>query len=184
MQPTEPQWFYSSLAQVSAGLVGFLGAFLLVRLSAYIAEWRTARTALLRLQREWSAAQRELKDCPPANAAAARMREADAWDDLRQADDERRGAHFPAELVGTLGILGLLLIVGALVPLLALPGPSTGEQVAYLVPVAALVVVAGAVMIAAAWRTYVAWRDTALWPPVAARIDEERAREEVWAGQD
>ena len=35
----QPQWFYSSLARVTAAIVGFVGGFLLVRLLEVMRDW-------------------------------------------------------------------------------------------------------------------------------------------------
>lgn len=177
---SDPQWFYSSLAQVSAGLVGLLGGFLLVRLSSYIAEWRDRRTTLLRLEREWRAATAAtLRRQATGDAARreAREREEDAWYSLRVAADERETARFPGELVVTLAVLAALLGAGVVAPLVALGAPGNTEQVAYVAAIALLVVGVGLVMTVAALRAFGGWRGLALDPRTEARLAADRADE-------
>ena len=180
---SDPQWFYSSLAQVSAGLVGLLGGFLLVRLSSYIAEWRDRRTALLRLEREWHAAERAAlrttaRDTTTREAAReARERTEDAWFALRVAADERETARFPGELVLTLVVLAALLASGVVAPLVALGAPGNTEQVVYVAVIALLVVGVGLVMTVAAARAFAGWRLLGLADKTEARLAADRADE-------
>ena len=176
---SDAQWFYSSLAQVSAALIGLLGGFLLVRLSSYIAEWRDARGRLLRLEREWRTATAATLRAQAAGGAAreAREREDDAWYALRVAADEREAARFPRELVVTLVVLAALLVTGVLAPLLALGAPGNAEQGAYVAVIAVLVVGVGLVMTAAAVGAFGEWRRLALSDKTEARLAAARAED-------
>ena len=171
---SDPQWFYSSLAQVSAGLVGLLGGFLLVRLSSYIAEWRTARTTLLRLQRDFHAAERAALllrvQGSPQERREVSERESAAWYALMTAHSDRAAASFPSELVVTLVVLAGLLAAGVLAPLVALGAPGTTEQVTYVAIIALLVAGVGLVMTRAAHAAFTAWRDLDLGEKTTGRI--------------
>ena len=158
-----PEWFYSGLAQVTASLVGFLGAFLLFRLSSYIGEWRTSANELHHLQRAW---------------AGSRTDEA-LWE-LRVLDDRRRDAVFPRELPLVFVVLGLVFVIGVVLPLMALTDPGDVTQAAYVVPVALLVVAGAAIMLLAARQAYSEWVGAELWDVVALKLDEERAHERAY----
>jgi hypothetical protein len=43
----DPGWFYSSLAQVTAAIVGFLGGFVILRLLDFTKEWRETADAIV-----------------------------------------------------------------------------------------------------------------------------------------
>ncbi|HEX8004313.1 MAG TPA: hypothetical protein VF519_16625 [Mycobacteriales bacterium] len=165
-----PEWFYSSLAQVTASLVGFLGAFLLVRLSSYIADWRDAASALDRLQRSWSI----------AHTSGLHERAYEALWELRVLDDRRQAERFPREIPAVFALVGLVFGVGVVLPLLALGAPSNAAQAAYLGPVALLVVAGAAIMLLAARRAFREWRTVALWDVVHRRLDEERDNEAAY----
>ena len=162
-----PEWFYSSLTQVTASLVGFLGAFLLVRLSAYVGEWRDAANQLDRLQRSWTIAHM---------SGLTERAEETLWE-LRVLDDRRRDDRFPRELPVVFVLVGLVFVVGVVVPMMAFDAPGDATKAAYVVPVALLVVAGAAIMLVAARRAYGEWRTVALLDVVHRRLDEARANE-------
>jgi hypothetical protein len=45
-QGADPSWFYSSISQVTA-VVGFLGGFVIVRLVAFMSDWRETEVNIL-----------------------------------------------------------------------------------------------------------------------------------------
>jgi hypothetical protein len=51
---TDPSWFYSSIAQSTAALVGFVGGFYIFRLQTYLSEWAAATRSLEALQQRWA----------------------------------------------------------------------------------------------------------------------------------
>jgi len=165
-----PEWFYTSLAQVTASLVGFLGAFLLVRLSAYIGEWRTSANELHRLQRTWSVAR--------STNAGPRAEEA-LWE-IRVLDDRRRGERFPRELPLVFVVLGLVFVVGVVLPLMALAAPAEGTRTAYVLPVALLVVAGAAIMLLAARQAFREWVKAELTEPVRRALATEREAERAY----
>lgn len=42
----DPSWFYSSLSQVTAAIVGFVGGFLILRLQQLMRDWRSLEIEL------------------------------------------------------------------------------------------------------------------------------------------
>lgn len=165
-----PEWFWSSLAQVTASLVGFLGAFLLVRLSTYVAGWREAANDLDRLQRSWSIAH--------ASGPSERAEEA-LWE-LRILDDRRRDERFPREIPAILLLLGLVFVVGVVLPLMALGAPGNATQSLYVVPIGLLVLAGAVIMLLTARSAFREWQTVALWDVVHYRLDEARANEESY----
>ncbi len=150
----DPQWFYSSLAQVGSAFVGFLGGFFILRLQTYSQEWRDARLEINRLYSSWNSTQRTLEKL----GSAAGERNVDAEQSLlaRRDDvarqlapliDRRTNAAFPRELLVMAVLLVLLLGGGVVAPLLALPRPAEAEKVIYLAVVAGLFVVMGVAML-------------------------------------
>ncbi len=148
------EWFYSTLAEVSATIVGFLGAFLVIRLHAAMDEWRResarvreARLLLVRLQDQL------------AGSASARdvERARSALDDLLVTADRQQLARFPMELTVGGAVLGGLLVVGVIAPLVALDAPGDAVQSAFLLPFGALTLLAAGLMYASAvlaWRSW------------------------------
>ncbi len=150
----DPQWFYSSLAQVGSAFVGFLGGFFILRLQTYSQEWRDVRLEINRLYSSWNSTQRTLEKL----GSAAGERNVDAEQSLlaRRDDvarqlapliDRRTNAAFPRELLVMAVLLVLLLGGGVVAPLLALPRPAEAEKVIYLAVVAGLFVVMGVAML-------------------------------------
>ncbi len=155
------EWSYSTLAEVSATIVGFLGAFLVIRLHASMDEWRResrrvqeSRRVLVRLQ-ERAGTGISTRDTERARAAL---------EELVATADRQDGARFPAELSVGAVVLGGLLTVGVIAPLAALDAPDDAVQVAFLLPFAALSMLAAGVMY---FYAVVAWRAWQALPPLA-----------------
>lgn len=153
----DPQWFYSSLAQVGSAFVGFLGGFFILRLQTYSQEWRDVRLEINRLYSSWNSAQRTLeKLASPTGESNVDVEQSllarrdDVARQLAPLIDRRTNAAFPRELIVMAVLLLLLLGGGVVAPLLALPRPAETEKVIYLSVVAGLFVVMGIAMLALA----------------------------------
>jgi hypothetical protein len=166
------EWFYSTLAEVSATIVGFLGAFLVIRLHASMDEWRResrrveeSRRVLARLQEQVRTGV-SVRDTERARAAL---------DELVATADRQHLARFPAELTVGAVILGGLLSVGVIAPLVALDAPDDAVQVAFLLPFAALSMLAAGVMYFYAVLAWRAWQALPLdaWHAQHARTVED-----------
>ncbi len=165
----DPQWFYSSVAQVSSAFVGFLGGFFILRLQTYSQEWRELRLEIERLSRVIAVTQaasrrlrREVGNRSPAAAAAdastptdepsadevqMQRRRTDALRELPTLLDRRASATFPFELTLMAILLFLLLLGGVGAPLLALPRPGIHEKLVYLLGVGGLFLALGTSML-------------------------------------
>lgn len=180
---TDPAWFYSSLAQATAALVGFVGGFYIYRLQGYISDWTTAARELTSQQVRWLAAHRDVRREQTVHAADAgdglRSRteaeriEDNLWADLRRHLDAQDSTVFPAEL-GWLGLgLAALFVVGCVIPLMWLGEPSNIEQFGFVLPVTLLVVAIGAYMHHRARSDFVAWKAVPRRPEVEAELARE-----------
>jgi len=140
----DPGWFYSSLAQVTAAIVGFLGGFVIVRLLDFIKEWRETADGLVTTRALYNAKQRE-PDTAKETGHHASPIESDVdrlWGELVRLLRRRDAARFPSVVNRlTFGLLALTA-VGILWPLLALEGPSNGRQLAFLIPWVVIVLLA------------------------------------------
>ena len=143
-------WFFSSLAQVSAGLVGLIGGFVVLRLHDQIGRWQELRTDILLLQSRWV----NLDQMNPGRPLVREFERerALAWNEFMIAYARGQQAKMPGDLVLALPILFLIFVVGALVPLARLDAPSTGERAVMLATVAGLILVFGTVLLAAGRR--------------------------------
>lgn len=198
--PPDPSWFYSSVAQATAALVGFAGAFLLLRLQDYTSRWRARADEIMTLQREWSSADLEVSwqeeeylragntEFAPRAATvdeALERRRDDVWRLLRPLLDERSAATFPWELGALLAVLGLLLVVGCFVPLAELDAPSNQDQWRILVPIAVLVSAAGLLMLLQARNAFNAFKTVQIFKRTdyehTQQLDNEDAYEQRMA---
>ena len=196
MPPPDPSWFYSSVAQATAALVGFAGAFMLLRLQENTTRWRTAADQLFELQREWIGAdvivsQQEgeyWKRVEKMGAERTHPREFvdpvlerqrdDAWRRLRPLLDRRDQDQFPRELSYLLLVLGLLFMVGCVVPLMLLGAPSTTAQTSVLTPIVVLLLVTGVLMIMLAKRSFTSWKTATVFPRTAGEHEQQLLNEE------
>ena len=137
----EPQWFFSSLAQVTAAIVGFLGGFLLLRLLEMMREWRTIEQRLRERQKVWSRAhwineQMRDEDHKLGPFTGERLQvsrnETHAWGDLYETIKEWQAIAIPREVKYALGGLMILALGGTLGPLLALRAPSLFTRTIWL----------------------------------------------------
>lgn len=137
----QPQWFYSSLAQVTAALVGFIGGFLLLRLLEVMREWKTLLDRLQDRQSKWSRAERlewhydqtHESKLGPYQGEKLRLNNdtSDSWSALYDTLQERSAAKMPVELLASLGAVTTIALVFGLGPLLALDHPSFSERMAW-----------------------------------------------------
>jgi hypothetical protein len=107
----DPAWFFSSLAQATAALVGFVGGFSFYRLHGYIAEWTAAARELGTQQRRWPAARRDVRredarrvDDPsegPRGRTHAELLADNLWGDVRRHVDAQDSTHFPPSWAGS-----------------------------------------------------------------------------------
>lgn len=190
--PTDPSWFYSSLAQSAAAVVGFVGAFLIFRVQDYMTNWAHDLADLEALQRRWVPAHVDVEtqekdwyralDADPGRDEPSRdqfvrfslERERDElWRNLRLILDRRRLATFPRELVQMAALIGLLLLVGTLGPLLALGAPSNVMQVGWLAAVAVLIVATASAMILRARTEFRRLKEYRLFPLVDSEYEEQ-----------
>ncbi len=135
--PLDPNWFYSTLAQSTAAIVGLGGGFLVQRvlqqrneiaqprsdLRKYLANrfhnlnGRRASAVLARGQ--WQAARRDFQDDARAIAAL-------------------RDRLVPMRFYWLLGVIGAMLAVGTVAPMLYLSSRSEGSRALLLIPFALL----------------------------------------------
>ena len=110
LQPAEPSWFYSSLAQVTAAIVGFLGGFIILRLLGFMSEWRETADGIRTTGAAWNAKRKELDRAEgDPNTTPAIESEIDRlWGELVRLLTRRDAARFPR--VVSLLTLGMLLM--------------------------------------------------------------------------
>lgn len=168
---TEPAWFYSSLAQVSAAIVAFLGGFLLLRLQDYERSWQDILVRLNVNQARWTQDQNLQPDA------------SFSWNELVRAVEEQKQAAVPRHIFLSGACLAVLFLVGSVAPLYALGEPSLGARSWFLLPVAGLVL--AFVLIA-----YLRSRDTLarlkafeLWPRVDGAYIDWEMQNEAWKSQ-
>lgn len=202
----DPSWFYSSLAQSSAAVVGFVGAFLIFRIQDYMNNWANDTLNLDAVQRRWSSMKLESDHQEAKYDDAIRNRYGgplpnradwvdarlsrdleEAWRSLRPIMDRQRAAAFPTELVVIAGLIGTLFVVGTLAPLLFLGAPNNIEQCLWIVIVGGMVALTGAVMLVRAKAEFDRFKEYEVYGLVSNAYDdrieweamiEERAAEE------
>lgn len=156
----ESAWFYSSLTQVTATLVGFIGGFLILRLLNLLAEWEAIGKALENEEGAWLKALWTMEQTPVGEGEPglppAYEKEEVAWDALYRTIKQREQARVPFEIWVSGLILLALLAVGTVWPLVVLDAPSTSTQLRFVIPWSVLILIFAGV---AAWRTVKAWRD-------------------------
>jgi hypothetical protein len=125
----DPAWFYSSLSQVTAALVGFFGAALILRLQRNRERWRDGRRALEKGLKRYND-----------------LRPDDKWEGqaatISNLVDNGFRTHLPRELPIFAGFLIALLIVGVAWPLRDLPAPEMGAKEPQIVWVGAITILA------------------------------------------
>lgn len=178
----EPQWFYSSLAQVTAAIVGFVGGFLLLRLLEVMREWSALTDRLRERQTRWSRAsqrrdqydQGRSPERGPFEGERLKLsyEESDAWSDLYQAIQEQRASKMPNELLWSLGLVTVVAFLFALGPLIALDAPGIVERAIWLAALAAALALLAALLRAAVSARYKTLRNLQLYPHTEARLEE------------
>lgn len=139
---SQPQWFYSALAQVTAAIVGFIGGFLLLRLLELLREWRTLTERLEDRQARWSHAEflerqyDQIHEAEIGPYKGERLKlsndQSASWSDLYKAIQERELVKMPRELLWALATVTVIALVFALGPLLVLDAPSILERASWL----------------------------------------------------
>lgn len=156
-QSPDPGWFYSSLAQVTAALVGFMGGFVILRLVAFMSEWResadrirTTGAAYHAKRAEWAKAEGN-----PTTTPAIEYEQDRLWNELIQLLTRRDAARFPRVISWLAAGLLVLAGVGIAWPLVELEGPSNLKQWAFLIPWALVMLL---VALGIAWEAFRALR--------------------------
>ena len=138
-----PTWFYSSLAQVTAALVGLVGGFLFLRLQRRMTYLVELLDRLRSAQVAWREAAHVVREHARRHGEvepALEVEETRARRELVTAVRAARASEYPAKQVRLPAFLLLILLfVGAGLPLLALDEPDLGEKMLYLVPAIAIV---------------------------------------------
>lgn len=195
----DPSWFYSSLAQSTAAIVGFVGAFLIFRIQDYTASWTRKRAELETLQRRWIPAQiiaeqqervwdeamEAQPETPRASIVDPRLEsQRDAtWRDLRPLLDDQIQAAFPTELVVITSLLGLLFVVGTLLPLLFLAAPANSDQAIWAAVVGLLLALTAVYMLRRSHSVYLRFKQATVLPIVANEYEMQQLNEEAWEQQ-
>lgn len=178
----QPEWFYSSLAQVTGAIVGFLGGFLLLRLLEVMREWQSLQERLGERQTRWSRAhsrERAYDQVHPPKLGpftGERLKLSndlsDAWSDLYEVIEERRRARLPADLLWSLALVTLIAFSFALGPLLALEEPSATERVLWLGTLGTALIGLATLLRAAVYNRYKALQGFKLYPRTVARLED------------
>jgi hypothetical protein len=181
----DASWFYSSLAQVTAALVGLLGGFLTLRLLGYMNDWRQLEGRLKLLQNSWVLADlatennSQLKT--PTEQADARREENRLWNELLFSIEERETAVVPREFLWGGLTLFLLLIAGVLLPLLLLDQPDVLEKSGLLALFAALVLLFSSfIYVGASSSLESLQREDVLWERTQGRYEDHQMTVEGW----
>lgn len=193
----QPQWFYSSLAQVTAAIVGFVGGFLLLRLLEVMRDWSALGDELRERQKRWSGADHRERAYDQAHElklgpfTGERLKlsndESDAWSDLYETIQAQRATKMPTDLLWSLGLVALIAFAFALGPLLALTHPSFWERLIWLAGLATALGALVALLRATVRARYKALQEVELYPHTQARLEDyelqiegmlERDREE------
>lgn len=164
-------WFYSSLAQVSAAVVAFLGGFLLLRLQDYERYWQDVLVRLRMNQARWA----QDRDLQP-NASFS-------WNELVRAVEEQKQASVPRHIFWSGGCLALLFITGSVAPLFALRAPSNPAKAWFLLPVAALVLAFVVIAYVRSRKTLAELKAFKLWPLVDGAYIDWEMQNEAWAAR-
>lgn len=195
---SDPSWFYSSLAQSAATIVGLGGAFYIFRLQTFVSEWTTAAEQLPVQQRRWSEArfrvrQEESRFGEPRTvddhfedgvSPDSAQEERERWSDLREHLELRETAAFPGELLSLAALLGAVLLAGCFIPLVMLGGDGNLQQVGIVSPFAALSVLTGVVMYRRASSAFTRWQTIEMWSTTLASLEEARLQDEASEAQE
>lgn len=133
----DPAWFYSSLSQVTAAMVGFIGGFVFLRLQHSITAWKEIGDALRETQMAWLKVRMSIRLREEASTAVPAELRAElrrAWVDLWYTAKTRELQKPPWELALWALLLLALSAVGIVRPLLDLSAPTQPTQLNYLVP--------------------------------------------------
>jgi hypothetical protein len=168
---TDAACFYSSLAQVTAAVVAFLGGFLLLRLQDYERYWQDILVRPRVNQARWS----QDKDLQP-NASFS-------WNELVRAVDEQRQAAVPGHILSG-GCLAVMFLVGSIAPLFALGEPDDSAKAWFLIPTALLVLVFVAIAFLRSRATLATVKAFELWPYVEGEYIEWEMQNEAWAAKE
>jgi hypothetical protein len=190
----DASWFYSSLAQSSAAIVGFLGGFYIYRLLSFMEEWEGRKDRLQSFQQRWASSHHENEaqwdeftasghTGPVANFpgwdAEITRRERDDWRQLRTALDEQRLARFPSELNVLALLLLALFLVGTVAPLAALEAPAAGEKAVYVGSVIAIIGATAIYVRVQAGRVFETWKNEKMYQVVRDEYQQQLVFEET-----
>lgn len=170
--PADPSWFYSTAAESTATLVGFAGAFMLLRIQDYMARWRQEAEALLVLQKRFAAAPDSVASVAPGEHETVSNREA-IWPEILGSLDRRTAAVFPRELRVVALLLAALFISGCAIPMMLLKSPANGEQLWIVAPVAGFIFAAGSYTLIRATQELQSWKTLSVNDDVRARYQTE-----------
>jgi len=159
-----PGWFYSSLAQVTAAIVGFLGGFIILRLTGFMSEWRETADTITTISAAYHAKRNEKKRAQgdPATTPGIESEEDRLWSELVRLLKRRDRAEFPRVVKWLAGGLLALTAVGIVWPLVALDGPSNLEQSTFLVSWSLVVLLVGFGIASEALRSLTSLKKTRL----------------------
>jgi hypothetical protein len=169
----DPAWFYSSLAQVTAAIVGFLGGFLIIRLTSLMSEWRTLMSRLETSQRAWVSVNQTIKRIRPTHPIDIEADRERLWYEVMGAVGEQNTARLPREMAVWGIALGILAASGIVWPLIALGAPTNSLQVDFLVPWAVVLLAFVGLMYRRAVDALRELKSVPLWSPVRSKYDEE-----------
>jgi hypothetical protein len=167
----DSSWFYSSLSQVTAAIVGFFGGFFILRLLGYMSEWDDLRRRIDSLETGWFPRNvaTEGGRLDPDVEDQVEIEEDRLWMDLVRALDERNRANMHPEMIWGGVLLAVLLGIGTVWPLIALGAPSNRQQWSFLVPWALALLGFGGVMY---WRARLVLGDLKAFP-LSQRTERE-----------
>jgi hypothetical protein len=199
MPESDPSWFFSSLAQSTAAVVGFVGAFLIFRIQDSTTAWARKCADLETLQRRWIPAHivvdgqedewyTELGAEPhaPRDSFVDRAVERDrdeARRELRPLLDEKHSAQFPTELPIITALLGVLFIAGTMAPLLFLGAPENEQQALWVVLVSGLLACSAVFMVRRAHGGFTDFKNATVLPVVVGEWEQQLLNEEGWRRQ-
>jgi hypothetical protein len=179
----DASWFYSSLSQVTAAIVGFVGGFLVLRLLDFIRDWGSLLARLESSQSEWSNAS-AYADHEKGDSTAARQRESLLWTVLYRTIQERHEAKMPSEILVGGALLLLLMGVGVVWPLASLRAPSNGTQSMFLVPFNGLVLAFAVLMYVRGRAALKKLKDFKLWDRTEGDVVNYEMQIEAWQAED
>jgi hypothetical protein len=183
MTAADPSWFYSSLSQVTAAVVGFLGGFLILRVLAQMSEWKDMKVRLVSLQSAWVVADQAVQTSETHRGNVAfseRAEESRLRSDLFRAIEERASAEMPPEYLRGAAALVALIGVGIIWPLITLGSPDNWEQLYFLGPWTLLLIIFMAYGARQARAALTDLKSLPLWERVEGQYEDHLLQLEAW----